>query len=229
VLNHHDIAEIFDREAVGWDAAHGPDSVRRNEFRARATYLRALCNRLGRPRMLDLGCGTGRQLLDLAGCIEGGVGIDASPAMIARAQDNAAGQGAAIGFQAGDAAAPGVGGKFGLILYCGSLEHMRDPASALAAAKCLLAARGRIVVIMPHPWNPMVLVRHWFAPTPKGAPFRHLTPRALARLSGLELESVTGLPYRPQRGGGAPWRVQWPVRWRTRWPVLCGAYAALLA
>jgi len=214
------IAATFDREAAGWDAAHGPDSARGDEFRARAAYLRALCGRLGRPRVLDLGCGTGHQLLDLADCIDGGVGIDVSPAMIARARDNANLRGGAVSFHAGDAAAPAARGHFGLILFIGSLEHLPDPAAALAAARRLLAARGRMVVIMPHPWHPLVSLARWTAPARKGAPFRHLTPRRLARLAGdagLALESVTGLPYWPF--GGKP----------ARWFFPNGAYAALLA
>ena len=172
--------------------------------------------------MLDLGCGTGRQLLDLADCIDGGVGIDVSPAMIARAQDNAGETGPALRFRTGDAAAPGETGRFGLILFIGSLEHTADPTAALAAARRLLAARGRVVVIMPNPWNPLVRLARWTAPA--GAPCSHLTPRQLARLAGqagLELDSVTAMPYRPFGGAG---------RARpTRWPFPSPAYAALLA
>ncbi len=220
--NREHIAAIFDRAAAGWDAARGPDSARGGEFRARAAYLRVLCNRLGRPRILDLGCGTGRQLLDLADCIAGGIGVDLSPAMAARAQDNAAGQEAKFRFQTGDAAMPGVTGRFGLILFIGSLEHTPDPMAALVTARKLLEADGRIAVIMPHPWNPRVCLARWTARN--GAPFAHLTPRRLARLAGhagLKLESVTGMPYRPFAGEG---------RARpSRWPLLSGAYAALLA
>jgi len=99
-----DIAAIFDREAETWDAAHGPDSPRANEFEARAAYLHALCSRLGKPRVLDLGCGTGRQLIDLAKSLDSGVGLDLSPGMIARARENAR-ELRQLEFQVGDAAA----------------------------------------------------------------------------------------------------------------------------
>jgi len=84
-----DVAKIFDRESENWDADHGPDSPRAFEFQARAAYLRALCETLGKPRVLDLGCGTGRQLLDLADLIDGGVGLDLFEGMIARAREHA--------------------------------------------------------------------------------------------------------------------------------------------
>lgn len=142
--------------------------------------------------------------------------------MVTRARANAVGTD--ILFHVGDAAAPGVTGRFDLILYIGSLEHMADPVTALAAARHLLAARGRIVVIMPHPWNPLVRLARWTMPAGKAAPTMHPSPRRLARLAGdagLARESVTGLPYRPF-GGRATAKP-------TRWPLLSGAYAALLA
>ena len=45
---------------------------------------------------------------------------------------------------------PGVTGRFGLILFIGSLEHTPDPMAALVTARKLLEADGRIAVIMPH-------------------------------------------------------------------------------
>lgn len=219
-----DIAALFDREARNWDAAHGPESPRGGEFRARADYLHTLCRRLGRPRVLDLGCGTGRQLLDLAASIELGMGIDLSPAMIARARENHArlGGGADIEFRVGDiaAAAPDTLGQFDLVVFVGALEHAPDPAAQLGAAARLMRASGRIVVIMPHPWNPRVWrARRRFAAHP---PVRHMTPRRLARLAvrfGLVFESVHALPYSPSGGPGN----------RSSRPILSGAYAAAFA
>jgi SAM-dependent methyltransferase len=221
-----DVAAIFDREAENWDAAHGPESPRAGEFAARAAYLHALCGRLGKPRVLDMGCGTGRQLLELAGAIDAGVGLDLSEGMIAQARQNASrcGAPAKFEFRVGEiaSAAPAALGRFGLILFVGSLEHAPDPAAPLAAASGLLEASGRLVVIMPHPWNPGVLMSRSSAG--EGAPLRHLTPRRLASLaarSGLGLESVRGLPYRSTAGGKGE-----SIR---RWPVAAGAYAACFA
>ncbi len=219
-----DPAALFDREVRNWDAAHGPESPRGGEFRARATYLHTLCRRLGRPRVLDLGCGTGRQLLDLAGSIESGIGIDLSPAMIARAHENHArlGDGAEIEFRTGDiaAAAPDTLGQFDLVTFIGALEHVPDPADQLGVAARLMRASGRIVVIMPYPWNLRVWLARWrFNTIPS---LRHMTPRQLARLAerfGLVLESVHALPYSPSGGSEN----------RSDRPVLSGAYAAAFA
>ena len=216
------IAAFFDREAPDWDAAHGPCSDRAPEFAARAAYLRGLCTALSRSRVVDLGCGTGWQLIDLADHIEGGVGLDIAPVMVDRARANAVASGDAtdIAFHVGDSAAasPEALGRFRLAMFVGSLEHAPDQAAALAAAT-LLEADGRLVVIMPHPRNPGVLRARWFGPR-YDVPLNHVSPRALTRLaqrSGLRLESCEALPY-----GG-------PGGLRLRWPVLAGAYAARFA
>lgn len=175
------------------------------------------------PRVLDLGCGTGHQLIDLAGYIAGGVGLDLSPEMISRARENAATVGAdtKVTFQVGDSAAASIDlGRFGLVTFVGSLEHAPDQAAQLAAAAKLLEQDGRLVVIMPHPYNPGVLQSRCFGPS-FDVPLRHRSPRALAalaRAAGLCLESVQALPY----GGGA----LIPAGIAYRWPLIAGAYAA---
>lgn len=220
-----DVAKIFDRESENWDSDHGPDSPRAFEFQARAAYLRALCEQLGKPRVLDLGCGTGRQLLDLVDLIDGGVGLDLSEGMIARAREHGARSGnETIDFQAGDACAvrSEALGQFDLIMFIGSLEHAPDPAEQLAAAVTLLEPSGKLIVIMPHPWNPSVFLGRFSSIARDGPPFRHATPAALSRLaarSGLQLEAVRGLPYRASN------TIDRAIR--HRWPIVAGAYAAL--
>ena len=220
---HGTIAAFFDRHAPGWDAAHGPHSGRAAEFAARAAYLRRLCAALGRPRVIDLGCGTGWQLIDLADHIESGVGLDISPAMVAQAQENTAALGdeTNLVFHVGDSAAASaeVLGRFRLAMFVGSLEHAPDQAAALTTAAGLLDGEGRLVVIMPHPCNPGVLWSRWFGPR-YDVPLNHLTPRAIAgmaRGAGLRLEACEALPY----GGRG--------RLLDRWPVIAGAYAARFA
>ncbi len=221
------LAEIFDREATDWDAAHGPDSPRAQDFAARAAYLRELCGVLGRPRVIDLGCGTGRQLIDLADRIETGVGLDISSGMIARAQRNAARSDASnIEFRTGaiESAVPADSGGFDLAMFVGSLEHAPEPARQLAAAARLLEEGGRLVVIMPHPFNPGVILARASRAARVGAPFRHFTPRQLAILAAqtrFRLESVHGIPY------GAAGSILGGVS--RRWPIVAGAYAARFA
>lgn len=220
-----DVAAFFDREAATWDSAHGPGSPRAAAFAARGEYLRQICDTLGRPRALDIGCGTGRQLIDLADRIAGGVGIDLSPAMIARARENAAGLDG-VEFQVGDVAAldPETLGRFDLIAFVGSLEHVRDPAAALGTAARLLAPGGALVVIMPHPWNPAVALARRADARRWGAPLRHVSPRGLAAMAediGLRMESLRGIT---DRTSGSP-----AAALARRRPVLAGVYAARFA
>ena len=217
------IATFFDREAPGWDAAHGPRSNRAADFAVRASYLRKLCAVLGRPRVIDLGCGTGWQLIDLAECIAGGVGLDIAPGMVGQARANAASVGAdiSIAFHVGDSATAKTEnlGRFQLAMCVGSFEHMPDQGAALVAAARLLDEEGRFVVIMPHPCNPGILRSRWFGPRFE-VPLNHLTPRGLTQLAravGLRLVACEGMPY----GGFG--------RLLHRWPFMAGAYAACFA
>ncbi len=219
------IAAIFDREAEKWDADHGPESQNAGAFRARSAYLRSLCSQLGKPRVLDLGCGTGWQLLDLTNVIDAGVGLDISPGMIAQARGNTAqsGEPKKFAFEVCDAetATPEKFGYFNLVQFVGSLEHAPDPGRQLSAASRLLESDGILVIIMPHPWNPMILRMRLTADAKRDAPARHYSPRQLRRLAapqGLSLKSVLALPFRSSAGRSGE-RSQ-------NWPIVSGAYAA---
>ncbi len=122
-----------------------PDVVAR---RARSYQLLGLA--AGR-RFADVGCGLGTAARELAGtALPGGevFGFDVSQAMIGVAADRARQAGAAVHFEAADAAH--------LPLEAASLDgyraervfqHLADPAGALAEAYRLLAPGGRIVLI----------------------------------------------------------------------------------
>jgi SAM-dependent methyltransferase len=204
----------FDRMAADWDAGHGPTSGRGREFAARVRLLCRLCAG-GGVRVLDLGCGTGLNLIALGDAIGSGVGVDFSPAMIACATAKAAEVGAAnLSFRVGDAVTTDTGPEpFDVILLSGVLEHLPDPDAALAACRSRLARGGRIVIIAPHPHNPAFL---WQRLVQRRRPVlfaddRHRTPAELtemARRHGLERVGLHALACRPSHEGEAA-----PPRW----------------
>jgi SAM-dependent methyltransferase len=199
------IAAFFDAASESWDEAHGPSSVRAREFAARIRYLRALCRRFERPRVLELGCGTGQNLIHIADLVSTGVGLDLSPAMVARARVNAEAlvnaEERPLRFAVGDAMQlDGPDAPFDIVLFIGTLEHLADPGAALGRARRALGADGRLVVIMPHPWNPLVALRRLLGRTGAEPPSHHLSPQRLAALAaghGLGLAALRALPYAP--------------------------------
>lgn len=203
----------FDRFAEDWDDRHGPASPRAAEFHARVGLLRRLLARPegGPPRMLELGCGTGLNLVALADAVAEGVGVDFSPAMVARACRNAGRARAGnLRFVLGDAAdAPLAAAAFDLVLLAGTLEHLPDRGAVLARCRSLLAPGGRVVVVAPHPRNPALLWQR-LVRGGSGRQFAqdlHMAPRglaALARRHGLEPAGLHALPCRPAHDGEVP-------------------------
>lgn len=229
-------AAAFDRFAPTWDADHGPGSPRAGEFSARLGLLRGLC--AGGRRVLELGCGTGLNLVALSPVIAQGVGVDFSPAMILHARANAARAGVRnLRFVLGDVLDPCTGSEpFDVIILAGTLEHLADPGAALASCRKRLARGGRVVVIAPHRLNPCLL---WQRLRGSGgrlfAGDRHPVPRelaALARRNGLVRTGLHALPCRPSHEGEAP-PPAW-VRHLTRaaglvpLPATRGAFALVL-
>jgi SAM-dependent methyltransferase len=78
-------AQIYERIAALYDWEH-------DRYDDDLEFFRALAKRTGGP-ILELGCGTGRVLADLAGEGHHCIGVDASPAMLARARARLAAQG----------------------------------------------------------------------------------------------------------------------------------------
>lgn len=201
-----DIARRFDALAPSWDRKHGPVGVRRLALAARSAYLRRICDDLARPRVLDIGCGTGQQLLALADRVSEGVGIDVSPAMIARARLNARDRGVddRLRFEvlAGEDAGPDRIGHFDLILCIGALEHMADPDAALAGMAQLLRNGGLVVLVTGNPWHPRSFYSRMaraFGTMPPARYWRRRTLRERAAAVGLHPCDPAGLADRRQR------------------------------
>jgi SAM-dependent methyltransferase len=140
----------YDRWAQTYDVVDNPLVA------AAGVALEAHAARFAGARVLELGCGTGR---NAAACLAAGaaayVGVDASPGMLATARARFADEPRvtwlAADLLAGAAAACADGGRFDVVLICLVLEHVADVAPAIAAAAAALAADGRLIVLELHP------------------------------------------------------------------------------
>lgn len=100
-------------------------------------------------RLLDIGTGTGRLLEHLAPRVSLGLGIDASPAMLALARARLARKGLDhCRVRRADMYRLPLGdGGFDLVVMQMVLHYAEDPAAALGEAARMLSAGGRLVII----------------------------------------------------------------------------------
>jgi SAM-dependent methyltransferase len=138
-----------------WAATY--DDIDNPLVAAATAVLAARAPWLAGARVLELGCGTGR---NADACLAAGAvryhGLDASPNMLARARRRCGGE-ARASFAAADLAAAATrealaaGPRFDLVLICLVLEHVAAVAPIVAAAATALAPGGRLVIIELHP------------------------------------------------------------------------------
>jgi malonyl-CoA O-methyltransferase len=140
-LHSKRVADAFGARATSYEA-HA--SLQRDV----AARLARLLPDLTRPRVLELGCGTGlfsRHLL--ASYPEGRfVLTDAAPAMLAECRHNLAPALCSdVSFEMMDASRPGGEGPFDLIASSMALHWVNDPAAALERLRALLAPGGLLL------------------------------------------------------------------------------------
>jgi SAM-dependent methyltransferase len=131
--------------------------------------------RRGSGSVLDVGCGRGDLASNFAQAGWYASGLDISPAAVQAARE--VGVDARVGTIE---TAPWEDASFDLVIMSHSLEHMPDPAGALAHARRLLRDGGTLIVAVPNwdSWQRRRFGANW---TPLDVP-RHLThfsPRAL--------------------------------------------------
>ncbi|HXT97403.1 MAG TPA: class I SAM-dependent methyltransferase [Polyangia bacterium] len=136
----------YDAVAALYDRAFADIRVRRDEWR----WLNARLDRAafpnGRPRVLDLGCGTGALLRALEGRIAAGVGVDTSAKMVAQAMARAPGS-AKLRFQTiAGPALPFADGSFDLVTSFLSFRYLDwDP--IMQEIRRLLAPGGHLMIV----------------------------------------------------------------------------------
>lgn len=140
-------------------------------------------------RALDVGCGTGEVSLFLGGRGWRTYGIepDARTAEFARSR----GLEVETGTWAHASPEPSA---FDAVVFHHVLEHVADPAEALATAHAALRPGGRLIVCVPNfaSWQSRLFRDRWFAlDTPRHR--HHMTPDGLVRLAercGFTVESI---------------------------------------
>lgn len=150
------IREFFDQSAAGRDRTISANAIIEYEQRVRsAAVLRMLEPRAG-ERILDVGCGNGRDLIPLVrvGCRC--VGVDYSPGMVeeARRDLSAAGAGG-VELLVGDATRLSFGdGTFDKVFASEVIEHIPDWRAAIRDMARVLKPEGTLVLTTPnrHSW-----------------------------------------------------------------------------
>jgi SAM-dependent methyltransferase len=134
-LEDHVYQQLYDLEDGHW------------WFRGRRAVLWALLRRAGlpeRPRVLDAGCGTGRNLAEF-GRLGTARGVDPSPQAIAFCRRRGLGDVAEAGLEA----LPFADGAFDLILATDVLEHVQLDDVAASELRRVAAPGALLVVTVP--------------------------------------------------------------------------------
>ncbi len=183
-------------------------------------------------RILEIGCGRGDFSCWLARQLKGSayqVAADFSSTAVSKGREFAIAEGLHLDWQVMDIQNIGVGANsFDVIFSCETIEHVPDPARAVAELARVLKPGGTLFLTTPNYMNVMGLYRGYMRL--RGTPFTEtgqpinnfvMLPRTLAwvRAAGLEiLRSESRGIYLPIPG--RPWtEANWldRPRWLTRW------------
>jgi SAM-dependent methyltransferase len=186
--------------------------------------------------VLEIGAGSGRDLLELVRQGARGLVLDYSPASLALVKQQAAAQGIPVMLVQADATRmPFRDGAIDVSFHQGLLEHFRDPRPLLAENARITRRGGRVLVDVPQAWHLYTLMKkvliamnRWFA----GWETQFTVPQleGLVRESGLEVTRsygdwmVPGLWYRVTRevlkrglGVRLPLHPRGPGAWSRGW------------
>lgn len=130
---------------------------------------------LAYPQVLDMGCGTGKQLQANEQAFEGLtlVGVDLFLGMLRQAQ---ARSGSVAWIQGNSAQPPFASSSFDYITNQFSYPHVLDKGSMIAEAFRLLAPGGRFVMTNIDPWHMRNWILYQFFPTARERDFEDFLP-----------------------------------------------------
>jgi len=198
----------FTALAQSWWDPNGPSKPLHDLNPLRLQYIeRALA--LPGLRILDVGCGGGILSESMARRGARVLGIDLAPAVLEVAELHALESGVAVEYRAiaAEELVREQPGMFDAVTCMELLEHVPDPAAALAALASLVKPEGAVIVSTlnrnPRAFAVAILGAEYLARVlPRGTHtyLKFIRPSELARWGramGLELEDLTGITYNP--------------------------------
>jgi ubiquinone/menaquinone biosynthesis C-methylase UbiE len=139
--------QAFDERAAGYEG--GYRGRMHSDIVTRSVDL-ALSQFPPPARVLDVGCGTGLLLRELAARVPGAIsltGIDAAPGMVEQATGQAPATDPRLSYLHGTAEdLPFPAGAFDLVISTTSFDHWADQAAGLAECRRVLAPGGHLVL-----------------------------------------------------------------------------------
>lgn len=145
--NQADALNFFDQFAA-FNVEHHGTADRLLAYRMRILHRFARFTQ--EDVVLDIGCGDGKHLFELAGCIKKGIGIDFSDKMIAAASSKAKNKAQTpFRFTSDDAQhlATVEDSSVDVVICTGALEHMFDKKAVMRSIQRVLRPGGRFVCL----------------------------------------------------------------------------------
>jgi len=213
-----DEAQRFGKLAGDWWDPNGASAMLHKLNPVRLRYVRDQidqhwqCDECARSPLsgktaLDVGCGAGLLAEPLARLGAAVTGLDASPELIAVAQDHARRTGLAIDYRSGELFE--LESEFDLITCMEVIEHVADPAAFVGALAKRLAPGGLLIMSTPNAtaWSRllMIAVAEGTGRIPRGTHDfdKFIAPERLKTLlgdAGLKCIDVEGIAWSVTRG-----------------------------
>lgn len=171
--------EMYEQEDVHW------------WFRGRRAVIWALLHRAelpASPRLLDAGCGTGRNLVEF-GSLGPAAGVDPSPDAVAFCHERGLNDVRCAGLEE----LPFDSGRFDVLLACDVLEHVRDDIGALRELRRVAAKGATLLITVPAyewMWTDHDVALHHFRRYTSGALHRRVLEAGWRPLTATYFNSI---------------------------------------
>jgi len=173
--NKQQVVDFYEAIALDWDTRFKNNLSTAHFLNRRLNLLKQFMNLQGQETVLEIGCGTGFHLINLANYFYSGIGTDLAPAMLDIAKKNSQRLKIEnVHFKIDDAEtlAKFPNNSFGVVFFVGLLEHLINPLACFQNVWRVLKKGGRLVGITPNKYSPWYYL---IGPIFRGKSLKHLS------------------------------------------------------